>query len=82
MPSKCQRRRTATSCQPSDRTIATPDLVTKAYCCALAAPELGSYREDGLDAQAELRPGLAALNVQRDDAGDFEAMITLGVRTP
>ena len=36
--------------------IATPDLVTNSYFPALAAEELGLYREEGLDAHVELLP--------------------------
>ena len=34
--------------------IATPDLVTNSYFPALAAEELGLYREEGFDAHVEL----------------------------
>jgi len=54
-------------------TIATPDLVTNSYFPALAAEELGLYREEGLDAHVELLPSLDAVNALRDGAADFVA---------
>ena len=53
--------------------IATPDLVTNSYFPALAAEELGVYREEGLDAHVELMPSLDAVNALRDGAVDFVA---------
>jgi ABC-type nitrate/sulfonate/bicarbonate transport system substrate-binding protein len=53
--------------------IATPDLVTNSYFPALAAEELGVYREEGLDAHVELLPALDAVNALRDGAVDFVA---------
>lgn len=53
--------------------IATPDLVTNSYFPALAAEELGIYREQGLDAHVELLPSLDAVNALRDGAVDFVA---------
>src|SRR5205814_5561690 len=53
--------------------IATPDLVTNSYFLALAAEELGGYRDEGLDAHVELLPSLAAVNALRDAAVDFVA---------
>jgi NitT/TauT family transport system substrate-binding protein len=53
--------------------IATPDLVTNSYFPALAAEELGLYREEGIDAHVELRPSLEAVNALRDGAVDFVA---------
>jgi ABC-type nitrate/sulfonate/bicarbonate transport system substrate-binding protein len=53
--------------------IATPDLVTNSYFPALAAEELGIYREEGLDAHVELMPSLDAVNGLRDGAVDFVA---------
>ncbi len=53
--------------------IATPDLVTNSYFPALAAEELGLYREEGLDAHLELLPSLEAVNALRDGAVDFVA---------
>src|SRR2546426_7070016 len=53
--------------------IATPDLVTNSYFPALAAEELGVFREEGLDAQVQLLPSLEAVNALRDGAGDFVA---------
>ncbi len=53
--------------------IATPDLVTNSYFPALAAEELGIYREEGLDAHVELLPSLEAVNALRDGAVDFVA---------
>jgi ABC-type nitrate/sulfonate/bicarbonate transport system substrate-binding protein len=53
--------------------IATPDLVTNSYFPALAAEELGVYREQGLDAHVELLPSLDAVNALRDGAVDFVA---------
>jgi ABC-type nitrate/sulfonate/bicarbonate transport system substrate-binding protein len=53
--------------------IATPDLVTNSYFPALAAEELGVYREQGLDAHVELLPSLEAVNALRDGAVDFVA---------
>jgi len=53
--------------------IATPDLVTNSYFPALAAEELGVYREQGLDAQVSLMPSLEAVNALRDGAVDFVA---------
>src|SRR2546430_12601966 len=53
--------------------IATPDLVTNSYFPALAAEELGFYREEGLDAHVSLLPSLDAVNALRDGAVDFVA---------
>jgi ABC-type nitrate/sulfonate/bicarbonate transport system substrate-binding protein len=53
--------------------IATPDLVTNSYFPALAAEELGIFREEGLDAHVELLPSLEAVNALRDGAVDFVA---------
>jgi ABC-type nitrate/sulfonate/bicarbonate transport system substrate-binding protein len=53
--------------------IATPDLVTNSYFPALAAEELGVFREEGLDAHVELLPSLEAVNALRDGAVDFVA---------
>ena len=53
--------------------IATPDLVTNSYFPALAAEELGLYREEGLDAHVEVLPSLGAVNALRDGAVDFVA---------
>jgi ABC-type nitrate/sulfonate/bicarbonate transport system substrate-binding protein len=53
--------------------IATPDLVTNSYFPALAAEELGIYREEGLDAHVELLPSLEAVNALRDGAVAFVA---------
>jgi len=53
--------------------IATPDLVTNSYFPALAAEELGVYREEGLDAHVELLPSLEAVNALRDGGVDFVA---------
>ena len=53
--------------------IATPDLVTNSYFPALAAEELGVFREEGLDAHIELLPSLGAVNALRDGAVDFVA---------
>jgi len=53
--------------------IATPDLVTNSYFPALAAEELGVYREEGLDAHVELLPSLEAVNALREGAVDFVA---------
>ena len=53
--------------------IATPDLVTNSYFPALAAEELGVYREEGIDAHVELLPSLDAVNALRDGAVDFVA---------
>ena len=53
--------------------IATPDLVTNSYFPALAAEELGLYREEGLDAHVELLPSLDAVNALRDGRVDFVA---------
>jgi NitT/TauT family transport system substrate-binding protein len=53
--------------------IATPDLVTNSYFPALAAEELGLYRDEGLDAHVELLPSLDAVNALRDGAADFVA---------
>src|SRR5437899_11611353 len=53
--------------------IATPDLVTNSYFPALAAEELGVFREEGLDAQVQLLPSLEAVNALRDGAVDFVA---------
>ena len=54
-------------------TIATPDLVTNSYFPALAAEELGLYREQGLDAHVELLPSLDAVNALRDGTVAFVA---------
>jgi ABC-type nitrate/sulfonate/bicarbonate transport system substrate-binding protein len=53
--------------------IATPDLVTNSYFPALAAEELGVYREEGVDAHVELLPSLDAVHALRDGAVDFVA---------
>jgi NitT/TauT family transport system substrate-binding protein len=53
--------------------IATPDLVTNSYFPALAAEELGLYRDEGLEANVELRPSLDAVNALRDGTVDFVA---------
>ena len=53
--------------------IATPDLVTNSYFPALAAEELGLYRDEGIDAHVELLPSLEAVNALRDGAVDFVA---------
>jgi ABC-type nitrate/sulfonate/bicarbonate transport system substrate-binding protein len=53
--------------------IATPDLVTNSYFPALAAEELGAYRDEGLDAHVELLPSLDAVNALRDGAVDCVA---------
>ena len=53
--------------------IATPDLVTNSYFPALAAEELGIFREEGLAAHVELLPSLDAVNALRDRAVDFVA---------
>src|SRR2546425_423298 len=53
--------------------IATPDLVTNSYFPALAAEELGVFREEGLDAHVQLLPSLEAVNALRGGAGDFVA---------
>ena len=53
--------------------IATPDLVTNSYFPALAAEELGLYREEGLDAHVELLPSLDAVKALRDGTVDFVA---------
>jgi NitT/TauT family transport system substrate-binding protein len=53
--------------------IATPDLVTNSYFPALAAEELGVFREEGLDAHVGLLPSLEAVNALRDGAVDFVA---------
>jgi NitT/TauT family transport system substrate-binding protein len=53
--------------------IATPDLVTNSYFPALAAEELGVYRQEGIDAHVELLPSLEAVNALRDGVVDFVA---------
>ena len=53
--------------------IATPDLVTNSYFPALAAEELGVFRETGFDAHIELLPALDAVKALRDGAVDFVA---------
>jgi NitT/TauT family transport system substrate-binding protein len=53
--------------------IATPDLVTNSYFPALAAEELGIFREEGLDARIELLPSLEAVNALRDGVVEFVA---------
>lgn len=53
--------------------IATPDLVTNSYFPALAAEELGVFREEGLDAHVELMPSLEAVQALRDGVVDFVA---------
>ena len=53
--------------------IATPDLVTNSYFPALAAEELGFFRDEGLEAHVELRPSLDAVNALRDGGVDFVA---------
>ncbi len=51
--------------------IATPDLVTNSYFPALAAEELGLFRDQGVDAHVELVPSLGAVNALRDGTVDF-----------
>ena len=58
--------------------IATPDLVTNSYFPALAAEELGFFRDEGLEAHVELRPSLDAVNALRDGGVDF---VTGGAHT-
>jgi NitT/TauT family transport system substrate-binding protein len=53
--------------------IATPDLVTNSYFPALAAEELGLFRDEGIDAHVELLPSLDAVHALRDGAVDFVA---------
>jgi hypothetical protein len=53
--------------------ISTPDLVTNSYFPALAAEELGLFREEGSDAHVELLPSLEAVTALRDGAVDFVA---------
>src|SRR5437870_6613950 len=53
--------------------ISTPDLVTNSYFPALAAEELGLFREEGSDAHVELMPSLEAVTALRDGAVDFVA---------
>jgi len=53
--------------------IATPDLVTNSYFPALAAEELGLFRDEGIDAHVELLPSLDAVNALRDGHVDFVA---------
>jgi len=53
--------------------IATPDLVTNSYFPALAAEELGLFREEGIDVHVELLPSLDAVNALRDGRVDFVA---------
>jgi ABC-type nitrate/sulfonate/bicarbonate transport system substrate-binding protein len=53
--------------------IATPDLVTNSYFPALAAEELGLYREEALDAHVELMPSLDAVNALRSGSVEFVA---------
>jgi NitT/TauT family transport system substrate-binding protein len=53
--------------------IATPDLVTNSYFPALAAEELGFFRDEGLEAHVELRPSIDAVNALRDGGVDFVA---------
>jgi len=53
--------------------MATPDLVTNSYFPALAAEELGLYREEQVDAHVELLPSLEAVNALRDGLVDFVA---------
>jgi len=58
---------------PAAMRIATPDLVTNSYFPALAAEELGVYREEGLEAHVELLPSLEAVSALRDGGVDFVA---------
>jgi len=53
--------------------ISTPDLVTNSYFPALAAEELGLFRQEGLDAHMELRPALKSVYALRDGEADFVA---------
>src|SRR5438093_5114438 len=53
--------------------IATPDLLSNSYVPAVAAEELGVFREEGLDAHVQLLPSLEAVNALRDGAVDFVA---------
>jgi hypothetical protein len=49
---------------------------------ALAAEELGVYREEELDAHVELLPSLDAVNALWDGAMNFKTINKLGVRPP
>ena len=53
--------------------IATPDLVTNSYFPAIAAEELGLFREEGLDAHVELMPSVSAVEALRDGTAAFVA---------
>ena len=66
---------TGDSCRTDARPmkIATPDLVTNSYFPALAAEELGLFREEGIDAHVELQPSVDAVNGLRDGAVHFVA---------
>ena len=57
---------------PADENL-DPDLVTNSYFPALAAEELGLFREEGGDAHVELLPSLEAVTALRDGAVDFVA---------
>ena len=58
---------------PQPMRISTPDLVTNSYFPALAAEELGLFREEGSDAHVELLSSLEAVTALRDGAVDFVA---------
>jgi NitT/TauT family transport system substrate-binding protein len=47
--------------------------VTNSYFPALAAEELGLFREEGIDAHVELLPSLEAVNALRDGVVEFVA---------
>src|SRR5262245_42324685 len=53
--------------------IATPDLITNSYFPALAAEELGLFREEGIDAHVELLPSLETVKALRDGSVDVVA---------
>jgi len=54
--------------------IAVPDLVSNSYFPAVAAVELGLFREEGIDAELELRfPVTDAMAALRDGVFDFVA---------
>ena len=54
--------------------IALPDLVSNSYFPAIAAVELGFFKQEGLDAEIELIfPVPASFEALRDGAADFVA---------
>src|SRR5207244_5838850 len=54
--------------------LAVPDLISNSYCAAVAAVELGFFKEEGLDVSLELIfPVDKAYHAMREGAVDFVA---------